>query len=131
MACLPLLKSKVWFTALIPLLNSMYMLAEYESAGCSDEGCGIPCYMRPAEDPCHYQKHSPCSDEGSGDLEQWVLNLNSSLHRLVNKLIQKGISKSQSIRSILSHVTMIIIPAVTHDTHALSCKVGFLLSLMC
>ena len=68
--------------------------AEYEAAGCSDEGCGIPCYMRPVEDPCHYQQHSPCNDDGSAtDLELWIRNLNSSLHRLENKLIQKGVSK--------------------------------------
>ena len=75
------------------LLITTCSRAEYEPAGCSDEGCGIPCYMRPVEDPCHYQPHSPCNEEGSTDLEQWVHNLNSSLHRLENKLIQKGISK--------------------------------------
>ena len=68
-------------------------IGEYEAAGCSDEGCGIPCYMRPVDDPCHYQQHSPCNDEGSTDLEKWIHNLNSSLHRLGNKLIQKGVSK--------------------------------------
>lgn len=75
------------------LLSSTFSRAKYEPAGCSDEGCGIPCYMRPVEDPCHYQPHSPCNEEGSTDLEQWVENLNSSLHRLENKLIQKGVSK--------------------------------------
>ena len=68
-------------------------VADYQPAGCSDEGCGIPCYMRPVEDPCHYQKHSPCNDDGPTDIEEWVFNLNSSLHRLENKLIQKGVSK--------------------------------------
>ena len=70
--------------------------AAYESAGCSDQGCGIPCYMRPAADSCHYKPHSPCSNEGYDlDLENLILNLNSSLHRLENKLVQKRVSKSK------------------------------------
>ena len=69
--------------------------AAYESAGCSDQGCGIPCYMRPAADNCHYKPFSPCSNEGYDlDLENLILNLNSSLHRLENKLVQKRVSKS-------------------------------------
>lgn len=83
----------VFIALLVVLLRLRCSVAEYEPAGCSDEGCGIPCYMRPVEDPCHYQPHSPCNEEGSTDLEQWVFNLNSSLHRLENKLIQKGVSK--------------------------------------
>ena len=70
--------------------------AAYESAGCSDQGCGIPCYMRPAADSCHYKPFSPCSNEGYDiDLENLILNLNSSLHRLENKLVQKRVSKSK------------------------------------
>ena len=71
--------------------------AAYESAGCSDQGCGIPCYMRPAADNCHYKPHSPCSNEGYDlDLENVILALNSSLHRLENKLVQKRVSKSRN-----------------------------------
>ena len=70
--------------------------AAYESAGCSDQGCGIPCYMRPAADNCHYKPFSPCGNEGYDlDLENLILNLNSSLHRLENKLVQKRVSKSK------------------------------------
>ena len=78
---------------LVLLMAARECIAEYEPAGCSDEGCGIPCYMRPVDDPCHYQPHSPCDDGGPTDLEQLIFNLNSSLHRLENKLIQKGVSK--------------------------------------
>lgn len=85
--------SRLLVLLLSMLLSSPCSRAKYEPAGCSDEGCGIPCYMRPVEDPCHYQPHSPCNEEGSTDLEQWLGNLNSSLHRLENKLIQKGVSK--------------------------------------
>lgn len=88
------------------LLAVTKSLAEYEPAGCSDEGCGIPCYMRPVEDPCHYQPHSPCEDGGPTDLEQLIYNLNSSLHRLENKLIQKGVSKRNAficMHAILQH----------------------------
>ena len=71
--------------------------AAYESAGCSDQGCGIPCYMRPAADSCHYKPYSPCGNEGYDlDLENLILNLNSSLHRLENKLVQKRVSKLKS-----------------------------------
>ncbi len=78
------------------LLAASSTRAAYESAGCSDQGCGIPCYMRPAADSCHYKPYSPCSNEGYDiDLENLILNLNSSLHRLENKLVQKRVSKSK------------------------------------
>lgn len=104
------------------LLSSPCSRAKYEPAGCSDEGCGIPCYMRPVEDPCHYQPHSPCNEEGSTDLEQWLGNLNSSLHRLENKLIQKGVSKlikthATSELYLIHHIaTRVII--ISYQQHA-------------
>lgn len=67
---------------------------EYQSAGCSDEGCGIPCYLRPAEDDCHYTKHDPCDGGGATELDLQLQLLNNSLVRLQEKLVQKGISKS-------------------------------------
>ena len=79
--------SKINILSVVCLLVSSSTRAAYESAGCSDEGCGIPCYMRPAADSCHYKPFSPCSNEGYDiDLENVILNLNSSLHRLENKL---------------------------------------------
>lgn len=99
------------------LLSSTCSRAKYEPAGCSDEGCGIPCYMRPVEDPCHYQPHSPCNEEGSTDLEQWVQNLNSSLHRLENKLIQKGVSKLKLNKIAASELWCIIYHTSSSSTH--------------
>ena len=95
-------------------LSVLYLLcllahsrAAYKSAGCSDEGCGIPCYMRPAADDCHYKPQSPCSNEGYDlDLENLILDLNSSLHRLENKLVQKAISKSNHGMSMLLAIVM-------------------------
>ena len=80
---------------LLLLLRSSTVLGAYQSAGCSDEGCGIPCYLRPAENSCHYTDHgsSPCDDGGGDDLLMQLSNLNSTLVRLQEKLIQKGISK--------------------------------------
>ena len=92
-AMAPLFSTRFVLLTVVLISLAPRSLAEYEAAGCSDEGCGIPCYMRPVDDPCHYQQHSPCNDEGSTDLEKWIHNLNSSLHRLGNKLIQKGVSK--------------------------------------
>jgi len=65
----------------------------YPSAGCSDEGCGIPCYLRPAEDECHYTEPNQCDSAGATELDQHLWLLNNSLVRLQEKLIQKGISK--------------------------------------
>lgn len=66
---------------------------EYQSAGCSDEGCGIPCYLRPAENDCHYTKQDPCDGGGATELDRQLGLLNDSLVRLQEKLVQKGISK--------------------------------------
>ena len=74
---------------------------DYQSAGCSDEGCGIPCYMRPAEDNCHYTDHDPCDGGGATELDQQLWLLNNSLVRLQEKLVQKGISK-YSMRKLKS-----------------------------
>ena len=94
--------------------------AAYESAGCSDQGCGIPCYMRPASDNCHYKPHSPCSNEGYDlDLENLILNLNSSLHRLENKLVQKRVSKSKPYERVATFKTQINIQLV--HTCSISC----------
>ena len=82
--------------------------AAYKSAGCSDEGCGIPCYMRPAADNCHYKPQSPCSNEGYDlDLENFILDLNSSLHRLENKLVQKSISESNHV-NVATYLHMLV-----------------------
>ena len=81
---------------LVSLLGVNLALGAYQSAGCSDEGCGIPCYnMRPAEDNCHYTDHgnSPCDAGGGDELVEQLLVLNDTLVRLEEKLIQKGISK--------------------------------------
>lgn len=68
--------------------------ADFESAGCSDEGCGIPCYLKPPEDDCHYTPHDPCNDNKEAtDLDVQLSSLNESLVRLQEKLIQKNISK--------------------------------------
>ena len=79
---------------LLFLLGSAYVRGEYQSAGCSDEGCGIPCYLRPPEDDCHYTKHDSCDGGGATELDQQLWLLNNSLVRLQEKLVQKGISKS-------------------------------------
>lgn len=76
------------------VLSATSVLGDYESAGCSDEGCGIPCYLRPAEDECHYTEHTPCDGGGASDLEKQLWQLNNSLVRLEEKLIQKGVSES-------------------------------------
>ena len=70
-----------------------YVLADFQLAGCLEEGCGIPCYLRPPEDQCHYTEHSPCDAGGATILEDQLELLNNSLVRLQEKLIQKGISK--------------------------------------
>ncbi len=68
--------------------------AGYESAGCSDQGCGIPCYLKPPDDDCHYTPHDPCSEGGgASDLDLQLSYLNESLVRLQEKLIQKNISE--------------------------------------
>lgn len=67
--------------------------ADFQSAGCSDEGCGIPCYIKPAEDSCHYQVSDPCDNGGATNLDHQLWVLNTSLVRLQEKLIQKGVSK--------------------------------------
>lgn len=79
----------------ILLIGATIAMGAYQSAGCSDEGCGIPCYLRPAEDICHYTEHveSPCDDGGGDDLLKQLWNLNNTLVRLQEKLVQKGISK--------------------------------------
>lgn len=77
------------------LVVSDAVLGGYQSAGCSDEGCGIPCYLRPAEDDCHYTDHgdSPCDSGGGDELLDRLWVLNDTLVRLKEKLIQKGVSK--------------------------------------
>ena len=76
------------------MLTTTSVMGSYESAGCSDEGCGIPCYLRPAEDECHYTEHTrPCDGGGASDLEQQLWFLNNSLVRLREKLVQKRVSK--------------------------------------
>lgn len=80
--------------------------AEFESAGCSDEGCGIPCYLKPADDDCHYTEHDSCGGgSDAGDLDDQIRLLNNSLVRLQEKLIQKGISK----KNIIVHACCLII----------------------
>ena len=79
--------------ALVFLGIAAEVRGEYQSAGCSDEGCGIPCYLRPAEDDCHYTDHDPCDGGGATELDQQLWLLNNSLVRLQEKLVQKGISK--------------------------------------
>lgn len=85
-------------SALLPwlltfLATSVHVRSEYQSAGCSDEGCGIPCYLRPPEDDCHYTKSDPCDGGGTTELDEQLRLLNNSLVRLQEKLVQKGISK--------------------------------------
>ncbi len=79
-------------------------LGAYQSAGCSDEGCGIPCYLRPASDTCHYTDHSdsPCDDGSGDDLLNELWFLNNTFVRLQDKLIQKGISEDDG-RAELYH----------------------------
>lgn len=85
-----------WLCVLHILIVPHFGLGAYQSAGCSDEGCGIPCYLRPANDECHYtdSDDSSCSDGGGDDLLNQLWNLNDTLVRLHNKLVQKGISKA-------------------------------------
>ena len=88
------------FTATVSLFMLSLCVAkgEYQSAGCSDVGCGIPCYLRPSEDNCHYIDHNPCgSDQPIRDVDEQLYLLNVSLVRLQEKLIQKGVSKWQNI----------------------------------
>ena len=85
-----MLLSFLWFL----LVRDTYVRGEFQSAGCSDEGCGIPCYLKPAEDECHYTAQDPCSAGDASDLTMELHFLNNSLVRLQEKLIQKGISKS-------------------------------------
>ena len=81
------------------LLDADFALGAYQSAGCSDKGCGIPCYLRPAEDDCHYTDHggsSPWDAEGGDELVEQLRKINNTLVRLeekLNHLIRKGISK--------------------------------------
>lgn len=84
---------------LLVLLFANATFGAYQSAGCSDEGCGIPCYLRPAGDTCHYTRDDSASCcNGSGDyLKKELWTLNSTLIRLQNKLIQKGISEDKII----------------------------------
>ena len=67
----------------------------YPSTTCSEDGCGvgIPCYLRPAEDECHYTDEDPCEGGDATALDQQLWLLNDSLVRLQEKLIQNGISK--------------------------------------
>ena len=84
------------FTATVSLFMLFLCVAkgEYQSAGCSDVGCGIPCYLRPPEDNCHYIDHNPCgNDQPIRDVDEQLYLLNVSLVRLQEKLIQKGVSK--------------------------------------
>lgn len=85
--------SSVLLLSLCFLATFISVTADFQSAGCSDEGCGIPCYMRPAEDNCHYTAHDPCDSGGATELDLQLSHLNNSLVRLQEKLIQKGISK--------------------------------------
>lgn len=75
------------------ITRNIYVGGDFQSAGCSDEGCGIPCYLRPAEDECHYTPQDPCSAGDADDLANELSRLNSSIVRLQEKLIQKGVSK--------------------------------------
>lgn len=78
---------------LLMFARTLYVVADFQSAGCSDEGCGIPCYIKPAEDTCHYKVSDPCENGGASNLDHQLWVLNTSLVRLQEKLIQKGVSK--------------------------------------
>ena len=86
--------SPLGLVLLIALACLVLVDAAYESAGCSDQGCGIPCYLKPPGDECHYTKNDPCNEGGATDLDLQLSYLNESLVRLQEKLIQKNISKS-------------------------------------
>lgn len=65
-------------------------------AGCSSGDCGIPCYLRDAEDSCHYRTRDDSGCSSSGDtrgLEEKLQQLNKSLSDLQDRLVKKGISK--------------------------------------
>ena len=74
---------------------ALYCLAGagYVSIGCQDDGCGIPCYLKPPGDECHYTRQDPCNAGDASDLEWQISYMNESLVRLTEKLIQKNISK--------------------------------------
>ena len=79
---------------ILTLAQTLHVEADYQSAGCSDEGCGIPCYIKPAEDLCHYTTDDdPCEGAGATNLDHQLWVLNTSLVRLQEKLVQKGVSK--------------------------------------
>ena len=63
-------------------------------AGCFGGGCGIPCYLRDAEDPCHYRSgdQSGCIGDVQG-VEEKLQQLNKSLSDLEDRLVKKGVSK--------------------------------------
>ena len=91
--------------SLSPAVSLLFLLAvtlsvrgKYPSTTCSDDGCGvgIPCYLRPAEDECHYTDTDPCEGGDATALDQQLWLLNNSLVRLQEKLIQKGISECSS-----------------------------------
>ena len=94
----------------LALSRDLYVHGEFQSAGCSDEGCGIPCYLRPAEDECHYSLSppDPCNAGGATDLERDLSFLNDSLVRLQIKLIQKGVSKCQESVMPCSKVMILV-----------------------
>ena len=83
----------MFLAAFLLFVGVLRVTGEYQSAGCSDEGCGIPCYLRPAEDDCHYTEQDPCDGGGASALDQQLWLLNNSLVRLQEKLVQKGLSK--------------------------------------
>ena len=63
-------------------------------AGCFGGGCGIPCYLRDADDPCHYRTgdQSGCIGDAQG-VEEKLQQLNKSLSNLEDRLVKKGVSK--------------------------------------
>ena len=78
----------------IPLLILLtFASSDARGAGCSSDGCGIPCYLRDAEDSCHYRTRDDSGCSSTHGLEEQLQQMNKSLTDLQDRLVKKGISK--------------------------------------
>ena len=84
-------RSKV-FTSLLVLL--VFGSGVVRGAGCFGERCGIPCYLRDAEDSCHYRTRDQLECTGDvEDVKEQLQQLNKSLSDLEDRLVKRGVSK--------------------------------------
>ena len=72
---------------------------------------GVPCYLRPTGDRCHYRAKPDSPTCTSADdrrrLTEGARQLNRSIAALEQKLIRLGISKIRVLCMLLSELSMI------------------------